>query len=272
VRLLALCLVAVCVALAGCGGSDERGPTTQAASPPAQSAQSAPPAEPATEWPIVDEQPAVLMTPGTPTDRVVLYVHGAGETAGSIVGDPAKGPLVQLLLDRGYAIAASDARGNNWGNPASLQDYAALVEWLAGRGLTRVYVLAQSMGGLDGLQLIDVARPVAWAGIYVVCNLRAVYDLGRFSASIQAAYAAPATGWAPSAFSPVVPQNVQGLPMMFWASPQDTEVPKATNTDQCAADAQAKGAAVTVVPTTGEHGDWSNFDPVRLVEFFDAAA
>jgi hypothetical protein len=59
--------------------------------------------------------------------------------------------------------------------------------------------------------------------------------------------------------------------MMFWASPQDETVPKATNTDLCAARARAEGATVTVIRTRGEHGDRSDFDGPRLLEFFDAA-
>jgi pimeloyl-ACP methyl ester carboxylesterase len=268
--MLRVAVGAVAALLAGCG-SDERPAATAPAPPP--TATAAPTPAPPVEWPVVNGQQAVLLNAQTPTDRVVLYVHGAAESGGSVVGDIAKRPSIAALRAAGFAVASSDARGDNWGSAASVEDYVALVDWLAARGLTRVVVLAQSMGGLDGLQLIDVRRPLAWAGIFPVCDLRAVYDAKPgYRESIRRAYAAATSGWAPTGLSPVSPDDVAGLPMIFWASPQDTQVEKATNTDVCAAEAETKGAQVTVVPTTGDHGDVSNFDPERLIAFFEAAA
>lgn len=212
---------------------------------------------------------ALVLMPSMATHRVVLYIHGAGETAASALADPEKKPLFSTLRKAGYAIAADDAHGNNWGSEQSVQDYRALIAKLRARGLTKIYILAQSMGGLDGLELLRYVRPVAWAGIYPACNLAAELQ----TQSIQA----PAIrGQILAVYGSSVPKlkitNVRGLRMIFWSSPQDTVVPKRLNTDLCSAEARRKGALVTVISTKGDHGDPSNFQPKRLVRFFSGKA
>ena len=73
-------------------------------------------------------------------------------------------------------------------------------------------------------------------------------------------------GW-DGKLSPVDMSGTAGKRMMFFASPTDTVVPKASNTDACAAAAKAAGADVTVVHVAGEHGDQSAFRPDVVVEF-----
>jgi len=208
----------------------------------------------------------VIARPKQPTDRVVIYVHGAGEDAASTLTVTARAATITALVDAGYAVAGSDAHGNNWGAPASVKDYLALARRLGAEGLTRVYVLAQSMGGLAGLKLLAAIRPVAWAGIFPVCNLRSLYG-GQYVHEIRAAYG-PGLIAALTADSPIVPVGVRGLRMIFWASPADKVVSKVENTDRCAASARAGGARVQVVTTRGDHGDPSNYQPARLVAFF----
>jgi pimeloyl-ACP methyl ester carboxylesterase len=224
-------------------------------------------------------QPDVLITAPHPTNKIVVYVHGAGETAATSLTDPEKKPTFKLLLAHGYSIVASNAHGlENWGDPASVQDYLNLIKWLRHRGLTRLYVIAQSMGGMDGTELLNHVRPVAWAGIYPACNLHSIYvrpgemvkgigTIGPFAGAIDSAYGTHVKA-ALRAESPVQFHGVRGMPMIFWSSPHDEVVPKVSNTDVCAAEARHEGAKVTVVSTTGNHGDKSNFDPARLLSVF----
>lgn len=213
-------------------------------------------------------QPAIFVTPpGGPTSgRAVIYAHGASQRADAIANPGGVGDgLVPALIAAGYSVAATDAHGDNWGNDASLTDYAAVRAELARRGAKQFFVLAASMGGLDGLRL--TAGVEAFAGIYPVCDLSTMLD-GPLGAAVSNAWG----GAVPTALSPVQTAEPNGLPMLFWASPGDTLVHKATNTDRCAADARAAGASVEVVTTAGDHGDPTNFDPARLVAFFDEAA
>jgi pimeloyl-ACP methyl ester carboxylesterase len=292
-RRVGMCALA-CAVLAGCGGGggatapetttgspSGAGATATTAPPPATAPPGTTPARPPDQEPgpaarttalTLDGQPALVVEPERPTGDLLLYVHGAGEDAqSSLSADDPKAPLFAALLERGYAIAASDAHGDAWGDPASVDDYVRLAGRLAQQGYGRVTLLAQSMGGLASLQLVDRLDPVAWAGIYPVCNLAAMVDLGRFTPAIRAAWG-EGEGWRPTTLSPAVPERAEGLPMGFWASAADTVVPKATNTDLCAADAQARGALVTVTPTTGDHGDLASFDTTGLLEFLERAS
>jgi len=218
----------------------------------------------------VGGQKVVVVGPESPTRKVVIYVHGAGETAATSFGNQQMAPIFRELLNAGYAVAADDAHGDRWGDPTSYFDYDRLVAELERRGLSEVYVIARSMGAFNGLQLLKTVRVKAWAGIVPACNLRSIYDLGRFAPSIRAVYG-PKLAEALRAGSPVQIDYRRGLPMRFWASPDDTVVPKALNTDLCAREARARGANVTVTTTGGDHGDNSNYDPEGILRLFGSA-
>lgn len=224
-------------------------------------------------------QRAVITSPDAPTDRAVVIFHGSGENA--VTGqDGWTVRIVRELLPAGYTVASSDAHLQAWGNKASVKDYRALIAELKSRGLTRIYFLAVSMGGLPALQLVDSIKPEAVVGIYPACNMKAIYQRGQYAEKISRAFGVKWTGkldWPKVEMktgrnlSPIDPKNVRGMPVAFWASPGDRDVPKATNTDVCAANMKRRGAVVTVNSSTGKHGDESNFDPPKVLETFAAA-
>lgn len=215
----------------------------------------------------------MLFVPTKKTQKVVVYTHGSGERVENIFRDPKKEPVFNTLLNAGYAVATTDAHGDNWGSAASERDQLALVRALRERGLGDVYVLALSMGGLNGLALLDDVPVKAWAGIFPACDLRSVYDLGLYPGQIRAAYdrTGPRLGDAIARRSPVEFDPPDGLPMRFWASPDDRVIPKRENTDRCAALARERGARVEVTTTTGDHGDPSNYDARAVLRLFDSA-
>jgi len=218
-------------------------------------------------------QAAVLFVPTEKTQKVVVYTHGSGERVENIFRDPKKEPIFNALLNAGYAIATDDAHGDNWGSSAGERDQRALVGELRRRGLGDVYVLALSMGGFNGLQLLDDVRVRAWAGIFPACDLRSVYDLGLYPGQIRSAYGRSGRrlGDAIARRSPVDFDPPDGLPMRFWASPDDRVIPKRENTDACAALARERGAQVEVTTTTGDHGDLSNYDADGVLRLFESA-
>jgi pimeloyl-ACP methyl ester carboxylesterase len=218
-------------------------------------------------------QPAVLVSPKSRTQKVVVYTHGSGETVENIFRDPKKQPIFSALLGAGYAIAATDAHGDNWGSGASVDDTLALVARLRERGLGDVYVLALSMGGFDGFALLGRTPVKAWAGIFPACDLRSVYDLGLYPGQIRTAYdrSAKRLGDAIARRSPIAFDPPDGLPMRFWASPGDRVIPKRENTDVCAALARDRGAKVEVTTTEGDHGDLSDYDAAGVLRLFASA-
>ena len=252
---LVTALVAVAVSSTACGPA----------------ADAAPPAPDSTTFEIAGQR-AVLLEPEQPNGRLVVYLHGASGGADDVLaqGDRARGDLAAGLAAAGYAVAASDAHGAAWGNPASVADYQALTAEARRRsGATSVYLLAESMGGLAAVQLtapgaLDGLR--ALAGIYPVCDLSSVR--AGFAASVDAAYGGDADA-AVAALSPVRPDP--SVPLQIWASADDTVVPAAQNAEVCVAEALAAGGSARLVRTVGDHGDPSDFALDDLLEFYDSA-
>lgn len=216
---------------------------------------------------VLDDQRArtLVLLPARSRGRLVLFVHGSGGNEHSLLLERKRERVANALLADGYVLAAALAGGNAWGNPTTVQDYRAFATALMQRyHLTRVYMMAESMGGLAGMQLgnrLTAAR--ALVGIYPVCDLRTMLRHRSFTAAIAAAWA----GRGAEAVEPVAPAR---LPTMVWASAGDTVVPRASNGASCVARARAAGTSATLVPTAGEHGDPSNFQAAAVVRFFDA--
>ena len=260
-RFVAMALFAV--VLIGCGGSVE---ATAGSSAKPPTAHREPPAPLKAKFFSLDQTPVVTLRPPTPTNRLVLYLHGSAESSSALVEEEVR-PLTTALLARGFAVAASTGgQDSNWGNRASVKDSVDLVHHL---GYKHVYILAQSMGGIGGVELIDKLRPVAWAGIFPVCNARSVWALGGEAGDIEAIWG---PGPPPAKISPVEAKDVKGMPALMFASPEDTHVPVGPNADACASWMNRRGADAKVIETVGEHGDPSNFQPKRLANFFSRAS
>ena len=224
---------------------------------------------------LVDGQRTVLLLPRRSRRRLVLFSHGSGETIESILQDEQKEPIFAGLLARGFAIAASDDFGTNWGVPWSVNQLVDLQRAAGRRFRTHQTVLvAQSMGGLDAfLAAPRLLHLKAVVGIFPVCNAQSVYDLKTYAYQMDAAYGVTAVTEraALASRSPVPFPGVAWLHLrlLMFASDADRAVPKATNARACATAARAAGAAVTLVDTVGDHGDNSNFQPHRTVAFLD---
>jgi predicted peptidase len=204
----------------------------------------------------------LVFRPRTPTNRLVLYLHGSYEEASALLNEEVT-PLVAEFVRNGFAVVASTGGDdNNYGNPVSVADS---VELARQTGYKNIYILAQSMGGIGGIELIDKLHPVAWAGIFPVCNLRNLWARHNGTKEIEEAWG---PGPPPKRVSPAKAKDVSGLPVLMFASPEDTEVPIEQNARTCARWMTRGGARVKIVETEGEHGDPSNFQPRRLTQFF----
>lgn len=200
----------------------------------------------------------VVFAPTTPTDKLVLYIHGSGGTARSMTTEGPRMEVTESLLAAGFAVAGADAGGNNWGSAQSVDEYEALIHSLP---YTRIYLWAESMGGLDAMQLIGRLHPEAMVAQYPVCNARAIIPwIETYAEEVW-------DGQPPSYLSPVRPSDAEGLPVTIWSSPEDTAVPKRYNANVCAKELREDGASVEEVTTEGPHGDPSNFRPHMLTSF-----
>lgn len=206
---------------------------------------------------------SIILTPHSPTQGIVVYAHGNNQTEQEVLTGGNVAPLTADLLDAGYIVAASLAEGNAWGNDASIAAYEALIEHAQEASpVDDVYLLGESMGGLPSLRLAASIPDVkAWVGFYPVCDVSTILDQEDLREGVNTAY--PNGGE-----DTVSPPPMPDVPLLFLASPDDTRVPKESNSDRCAAAAED----ATVVTTTGNHGDPSNFDSGRIIQFFESAA
>ncbi len=246
-------------------------PTPTAPVPAPAPATPLPALGPGTHEVSVAGENALVRVPERPNGRVVLYAHGLGGRATALLGDEAFGALADGLVAAGYVVAASDAGGDAWGDGASVDAHAALAVAVTGAvGAREVHLVAESMGGLAGAQLVTGRRIPglrSYAGISPLCDLSSVQD--TFGDSIRAAYG-PAVDDALARLSPV--RLEAAVPVRFWASAEDTTVDRRRNADVCAAQVVDAGGRADVVAAQGRHNDPSTYDLAGLLAFFEAAA
>lgn len=198
----------------------------------------------------------VLVVPQHRNGRLAVYVHGASQHGTSAVDNQSTARITKALVEAGYVVAASDAGGNAWGSAASIAEYGTLIDTVKqAYGLGRVYVVAESMGGLAGARLAARDDVRAWAGVFPVCNVASLTGPDLL-AQISAVWPSGAPAWT----SPV---RWPHKPVTVWASAEDTTVPARSNGWACGA---VVGA--TIVHTRGQHGDRSNYDGAAVVELF----
>lgn len=208
---------------------------------------------------------------------LVIYAHGSTDTELSVL-DRGTVRAYTALLQAGFAVASSSQHGNNWGSQAAQDDLVGLYHYVNERyPVGPVFLLGESMGGLSSLQVaahdrLDVA---AWAGIYPVTNLRAMWERGwYFRRAIAVAHGAAVDGsdyaTRTSGADPMTldPNLFAGLPMRFYASSDDTVVRAPDNSEALAARVAGLALEATVVPHVGGHGDPTAYQTRDLIDFF----
>lgn len=212
------------------------------------------------------------------TNRAVVVHHGFGGSAESLFD--ADFESTALALTRaGILVAASDLGGDLWGSDDGQTESAALHALLMGsHSVTKIVVLGLSGGGPGSL--LDAAAGIAglagWVGIMVACDLEALYladPVAGVEESIEDAYNIQPDGsdfdTQTAGHDPVTlaASAFTGLRMRFYASPDDTIVPKTAHADVMAALVASTALESEVVVASGEHGDDSHYQPVDLLSF-----
>jgi hypothetical protein len=196
----------------------------------------------------------------------VVHCHGLGEGAADVSGtDIAKAKILDVLdlLAGGYLVAASDLGGNTYDNATAVAAYDAQVAALVSTyGVTKIMNWGQSAGG--PLALYKVAVGATGVTIYGAALKYAITDLdwahssGTLASSVNSAfpsYPTDASGKDPILISSA---SFAGKAFQFIHSPDDTVVDYAANAT--AFHDHVSGAAErTIIDTTGDHGDSSNF-------------
>jgi hypothetical protein len=105
-----------------------------------------------------------------PGDALVLYQHGLDFTTPA--NPPGLGPLSSVMLDEGYAIAATSYRMRGWALFSALddnRDVLAKFEDLAGGAPGEVVPFGGSMGGLVALKVAEADGFPLVKGAYALC-------------------------------------------------------------------------------------------------------
>lgn len=149
-----------------------------------------------TEWTLIEGQPQGLVYAMRPPGRslgkppVVIYHHGAGGAAQSVLTSVSEQRILRAVAAAGYLVLVSDFGGNLWGNQtnhAHIDDLITLGQAIGGRP-GPVALLGMSMGGGASLSFAGTHREkvACVAGILPVINLMDLYGLAPDS--VVAAY------------------------------------------------------------------------------------
>lgn len=222
-------------------------------------------------------QHEVLLLPRAPIRGLVVFTHGYGGSEDQILQSSDLFPLRDTLTDAGFAIAASNAHGNSYANPTSIDDLVQLVSDARSRlpRLPRIDLVGFSMGGLGALMLASEHRVPSVDAVLLlspVCD-QISYLSSYFGGAIRAAF-----GHAKGSAPPVIaksdperqnPQTFRGARYWFWMSPDDTTVPPA-QTASMVSILKTEGVNVRYSPLTGNHGDLSHLSVGAVVTWLDA--
>lgn len=213
-----------------------------------------------------------------PTKVAVFFHQASTGNRNSVMTEARWTALRQALMSNGYALLSADDMGDRWGNPASVANYKALLEWVRSRVYCgKLYLIAYSMGGLPMWNSISHGEmsPAAVTAICSVCDLIAMRSNPTFTASIDAAWGSTsdATLIANSAgYDPMTSSKplYAGVPYQFNIGASDAVVPPAQHTNLFEPSI-APYASSTQVNTLGTgHGPAECFDPLVILPHFNA--
>lgn len=213
-----------------------------------------------------------------PVPVVVFFHQAATGNRNSPVTEPRWASLRSELSNAGYALVSADDFGDRWGNPASVANYASLLNWLKGKvWVGDVFLVGASMGGLPMLNAIShaaIGDVRAVVGIAPVCNLVAMRANATFTAAIDAAWgsSSDATLIANSAgYNPTSRSGAffGGKPYLFNVSSSDAIVPTPAHTEVMAAILGPYAESVQVNNLGSGHLAAQQYDPLVIMPFLN---
>jgi hypothetical protein len=229
-------------------------------------------------------QAARIWQPQTAKNTAVIICHEHTGT-GQYAPPAAMYPVVAALQAAGYTVAASNMGGDCWGNAAGQASVVDLWGMLksANPGLTRLVLVALSMGGAAALNLAIAGTIPELRGVYgidAVCSLAAMYagNTGGYAASIRTAYGVATDGSDYSAkttgFDPMlttVPAPALAERYRFASSTADTAVVAASHADAMAP-RLAGAVEVSALKHTGAHLAGVGMRPHDVLAFVERCA
>jgi pimeloyl-ACP methyl ester carboxylesterase len=214
------------------------------------------------------QQTLAISKKGVAVRGVVVFFHGLDGDEFTLTSEDAHRAVTEKLVNAGFALTASAAGGNAFGNPGSQENYRQLIQMaLAHYGVENVFFLADSMGAIAAMNIyasIDSARIRGLAAFNPLVNLaEEAPKYSQFSAegypdsdtfNLSDPMQFPATAF-------------DAKKLRFYVSPSDSVV----SADSNALAFQKRfgeGADLTTVECAGQHGDPSCFQGDDVLKWF----
>lgn len=211
------------VLLAACATAPPRAPEAAAASAPTQSVARV--TGPAEETGVLEGARYRIDIPANWSGELAMILRGYETVGYPREGDLRKGPLTEALLQRGYAVAASDYRSQGWSVEEALEDNERLRRYVGERygQPARHWLMGFSMGGLLTLASIE-RHPEAYAGALALCGANA--SAGEMFNEVMLTVLASVEYFFPGALGDAALDDLQGPPGI---DPQGIEAALASN-------------------------------------------
>jgi alpha-beta hydrolase superfamily lysophospholipase len=216
----------------------------------------------------VGGQPTLGMTKrDVPPRGLVIFFHGLDKDETVLTADQPHKAMTDKLVNSGFAVVASRAGGNSYGNPASQRTYRELAHSAVEHYHTaNIYLLAESMGAIAAADLLASGDPPRVLGLAAINPL---LNLDNPPPEHQAAVAASFPNQSTDPVNPIdLPAgSFQGRKLRLYVTSDDSLVRPDANALTFKA-RFGSVAEIAIVPCTGLHLDPSCIEGDDIVKWF----
>jgi hypothetical protein len=199
---------------------------------------------------------------------IVVFFHGVDQDEFTVTNDPLYGGLTEELIEAGFAIVSSRAGGNDFTNPARVNNYRQLASVaMQHYRIQNVFLLADSMGAIPAVGLM-------------ASDYTPIRGLAAINPALDVASATPQWPTFREEYPPnPVEQSLNPLAlpvedlaranMRFYVTKGDTVVNSTANA-QAFKGKFGQVADISIVDCSGGHSDPSCVQPTDVIKWFTA--
>ena len=217
---------------------------------------------------VVNGEPTLgIVKRDTAARGVVVFFHGLDGSEYSLIADEPHKQLTDTLVNAGFAVIASKAGGNAYGNVSSQRSYRELAKLAVEHyRVSNIFLLAESMGAIAAVNLLASSDPPQIRGLAAISP---VLNLANPPAEHRPAIAESFPDASIDAVNPIkLPaDDLHDKKVRLYATPEDSLV--ATEANAGAFEAHfGRIADVSVVSCSGPHLDRSCIQGDDIVKWF----
>jgi hypothetical protein len=204
---------------------------------------------------------------------LVIFFHGLDTDDYVLTGDEVHKRLTDQLVYAGFAVVASRAGGNAYGNAASQHNYRELARVAVKHyKVADVYLLAESMGTVAAVNLLGTSNLLGSSETFRIRGLAAISPVLDLNSAPPGHQADIAKRYRDESLDSVNPMklpldSLRGKNMRFYVSHDDS----LAATEENAAAFQTRfgsAAKISIVPCKGGELDPSGIQGTDIVRWF----